>query len=140
MSSVSGFAEIRQMPYDETEVRKSLTYHAATSHMEQPEPAEGWPNRPLSKAEAEDLLVDEVIAVWVMDHETGVRSTVVPANTPADAVVDVVLETTTGFEMYSYSHGQWMDYGIHQKDDKNAPSIAGTLDSYRVLTGKSESF
>lgn len=110
--------------------------------MEQPKPADGWSDRPLSEAEAEALLNDEddVVAVWVMDHETGVRSTVVPANAPDDAVVDVVLETTTEFEMYSFTRGQWMDYGTQRKDDEDTPSMAGTLDSYRVLAGESASF
>lgn len=109
--------------------------------MEQPEPADGWPDRPLSEAEAEALLEDgdDVIAVWVMDHENTVRSTVVPPDAPEDAVVDVVLETTVGFEMYSFTRGQWMDYGTQRKDDEDAPSMAGTLESYRVLAGESAS-
>lgn len=48
----------------------------------------------------------------MMDHETGIRSTVVLANAPADAVVNVVPETMAGFKMYSFTRGQWMDYGI----------------------------
>lgn len=107
--------------------------------MEQPEPAEDWPDRPLSEAEASDLLEDEnAVAVWVMDQDEGVRSVVVPADAPEDAVVDVVVETATGFEMYSFSGGQWMDYGTQRKDDDEAPSMDGTLESYRVLAGSSE--
>jgi len=107
--------------------------------MDRPEPATDWPDRPLSAAEAEALLddVDDAVAVWVMDHETGVRSAVVTEDAPDDAVVDVVVETTTGFDMYSFSRGQWMDYGTQRKDDDEAPSMAGTLDSYRVLAGES---
>jgi len=108
--------------------------------MEQPEPAEDWPDRPLSEAEAADLLDGDAVAVWVMDHEDGVRSVVVPPGAPEDAVVDVVVETTGAFEMYSYSGGRWMDYGTQRKDDDEAPSMAGTLASYRVLAGESESF
>lgn len=108
--------------------------------MEQPEPADGWPDRPLAEAEAFLNDEDDVVAVWVMDPETGVRSTVVPASAPDDAVVDVVLETTTGFEMFSFTRGQWMGYGAQQKDDEAALSMAGTLDSYRVLAGESASF
>lgn len=107
--------------------------------MEQPEPAEEWPDRPLSEAEAKDLLEGDAVAVWVMDHETGVRSVVVPAGAPEDAVVDVILETATGFEMYSFTRGRWMDYGTQRKDDEDAPSMAGTLESYRVLAGESPS-
>lgn len=137
-------------------------------HVQQPEPADGWPDRPLSAAEAAALLgdtadsgdeiadgdaavdtdaavvldvgADDVVAVWVMDHETGVRSTVVPDDAPSDAVVDVVLETTTGFEMYSFTRGQWMDYGTQDRGDEAAPSMAGTLESYRVVAGESSSF
>ncbi|WP_276259914.1 hypothetical protein [Haloglomus litoreum] len=110
--------------------------------MEQPEPAEGWPDRPLSEAEAKAHLTDQgdVVAVWVMDHTTDIRSVVIPPGSPDDAVVDVVLETNTGFEMYSFTSGQWMDYGTQRKDDEESPSMAGTLESYRVLAGESESF
>jgi len=105
--------------------------------MEQPEPAEGWPDEPLTQAEAEDLLEGDVVAVWVMTHGDGVRSTVAPG-AGEDSVVDVVLETTTGFGMYSYSGGRWMDYGTQRKDDEEAPSMAGTLESYELLAGESE--
>lgn len=104
--------------------------------MQQPEPADGWPDRPLSEAEAADKLA-EGVAVWVMDHEDGVRSATVPRDAPEDAVVDLVLETTTAFEMYSYSGGRWMDYGTQRKDDEDAPPMAGTLESYRLLAGES---
>jgi hypothetical protein len=106
--------------------------------MEQPEPAEGWPDDPLSEDEATDLLEDDAVAVWVMDHEETVRSIVVPPGAPEDAVVDIVLETESGYEMYSYSGGRWMDYGTQRKDDEEAPSMAGTLESYRVLAGTPE--
>jgi hypothetical protein len=108
--------------------------------MNEPEPAAGWPEDPLSEADATDLLEGDVVAVWVMDHDDGVRSVVAGANAPEDAVVDVVLETDTTFEMYSYSKGQWMDYGTQQKDDEKAPSMAGTLESYRVVAGESKTF
>jgi hypothetical protein len=108
--------------------------------MEQPEPAEGWPDRPLSAAEAEELLDEDGLAVWVMDHEETVRSVLVGDADPDDAIVDIVVETETGFEMYSYTGGRWMDYGTQQKDDEEAPSMAGTLESYRVLAGESGSF
>jgi hypothetical protein len=110
--------------------------------MDEPEPAEGWPDRPLSEAEAKARFTEEeaVVAVWVMDHTTDIRSVAVPSGAPDDAVVDVVVETDTGFDMYSFTRGQWMDYGTQRKDDTESPSMAGTLESYRVLAGKSESF
>jgi hypothetical protein len=104
--------------------------------MEQPEPADGWPDRPLTETEAADLLDDAVVAVWVMDHDSGVRGAVAPG-ADADAIVDVVLETDTAFEMYSFSGGTWMDYGTQRKDDPDAPPMTGTLESYRVLAGES---
>jgi len=104
--------------------------------VEQPEPAEGWPDRPLSEDEAEEFLED-AIAVWVMDADAAVRSATVPPDAPEDPVVDVVVETETGFEMYSYTRGRWMDYGTQRKDDAEAPPMAGTLESYRVLAGES---
>jgi hypothetical protein len=106
--------------------------------MEQPEPAEGWPDRPLSVAEAREHLGGDVVAVWAMDHDDGVRSVTLPPDAPDDAVIDVVLETTEGFEMYSYTGGRWMDYGTQRKDDDEAPSMAGTLESYEVLAGESD--
>lgn len=32
--------------------------------------------------------------------------------------------------------GRWMDYGTQRKDDEEAPSMAGTLASYRLLAGE----
>lgn len=108
--------------------------------MEQPEPATGWPEQPLSQSDAAAFVEDraEVIGVWVMDHDEAVRSVTVPRDAPEGAVIDVVLETTDAFEMYSYSGGQWMDYGIQSKDDEEAPSMAGTLASYRLLEGETD--
>jgi hypothetical protein len=107
--------------------------------MEQPEPADGWPDSPLTEAEATDLMADDVVAVWVMDHGSGVRGAVAPGAGPDD-IIDVVLETEQTFEMYSFSGGQWLDYGTQRKDDDDAPSMAGTLESYRVLAGESTEF
>ncbi|MFC3477411.1 hypothetical protein [Halobacterium litoreum] len=108
--------------------------------MDEPQPAEEWPDRPLSEAEARDLREGDVRAVWVMDHEESVRSAVLPDDAPDDAVVDVVLETEDAFEMYSYTGGRWMNYGTQRRDDEDAPSMAGTLESYRVLAGESAGF
>ena len=104
--------------------------------MDQPEPAADWPDRLLTVAEAEALHEDDVLAVWVMDHEESVRGSVAPG-ADDDSVVDVVLETDSGFDMYSYTGGRWMDYGTQQKNDAESPSMEGTLASYRVLAGDS---
>ncbi|MCQ4334503.1 hypothetical protein KM295_13660 [Natronomonas sp. F2-12] len=106
--------------------------------MEQPEPATGWPDGPISETEAAAKLDGDAVAVWVMDPDSGVRSVSVPADAPDSPVVDLVIETETGFEMYSYTGGQWMDYGTQRKDDEEAPSMAGTLASYRLLAGESD--
>jgi hypothetical protein len=109
--------------------------------MEQPEPAADWPERPLSRGEAEALLEErDAVAVWAMTHGDAVRSAVLPDDPPDDPVIDVVVETAEAFEMYSYSGGRWMDYGVQRKDDDEAPSMAGTLDSYRVIAGESDAF
>jgi hypothetical protein len=109
--------------------------------MDEPAPAEGWPDRPLTEAEAIDLLGErDAVAVWAMDHDEGVRQSVAPAGDEHESVVDVVLETGVAFEMYSFTGGQWLDYGTQAKDDEEAPSMAGTLEAYRVLAGESEAF
>lgn len=113
--------------------------------MEQPEPAAGWPERPVEEAEATALLedgpdwfdVDGVRAVWVMDQDSGVRGAVAPG-ADDDAVVDLVVETDAAYRMFSFSGGRWMDYGTQRKDDDDAPSMGGTLESYRVLAGDPE--
>ena len=104
--------------------------------MDQPEPATDWPDRPLSVEEAEALLTDTdgATGVWVMDHDSDVRSVSLPPDAPDDAVIDTVIERTDAFEMYSYTGGRWMDYGTQHKDS-DAPSMAGTLESYRLLAG-----
>jgi hypothetical protein len=108
--------------------------------MDQPEPADDWPDGPLSQSAAADLLDDipGAIGVWIMDHEDAVRSVSTPADAPEDAVIDIVVETTEAFEMYSYTGGRWMDYGTQDKDDEDAPSMAGTLESYDLLTGETD--
>lgn len=105
--------------------------------MEQPQPAEGWPERPLSEAEARERFED-ARAIWVMDPNSAVRSTALPPDAPENPVVDLVAETEAAFEMYSYTGGRWMNYGTQRKDDAEAPPMAGTLESYRVLAGASE--
>ena len=43
-----------------------------------------------------------------MDPDSDVRLVAVPPGAPDDAVVDLILETETGYRMYSYTGGQWM--------------------------------
>lgn len=118
-----------------------------------PTPADEWPDRPLDEAEARDLLGEvsdrrypaiggPVTAVWVMDHDPATRATVLDADAPGDAVIEVVLETPDAFHMYSYAAAdgdpQWTDYGAEAKGTEGAEQMAATLGSYRVLAGESD--
>lgn len=80
---------------------------------------------------------DDGRAVWVMDHDSGVRSVSVPSDAPDDAVIDIVFEYDDRFEMYSYTRGQWMDYGTQRMDDEDAPPMSGTLESFQLVDGES---
>nr|WP_254538127.1 hypothetical protein [Halomarina sp. BCD28] len=110
----------------------------------EPEPADGWPDGPLSEEDARDLLFDreEVVAVWVMDHDEGTRTAILGPDPDEDAVIDVVVETADAFEMYSYTHHEggtaWVTYGEESKADDGATGMAGTLESYRLLVGESD--
>lgn len=107
--------------------------------MDEPRPAEGWPDGPLTTDEARELLDDDVVAVWVMDHDEDARETVLTENDPEDAVIELVIETPTEFRMYSYTHGvngtAWMDYGSTEKGTDGAEMMLDTLESYHVLVG-----
>lgn len=108
--------------------------------MDDPETVADWPDRPLTEAEAADLLDGEVRAVHVMDHGDAVR-----AGLDADEgdVVEIVLETDQEFRMYSYAAdpggdepAEWRDYGTEQKGGEEGRTMRQTLDSYRVLAGE----
>lgn len=107
--------------------------------MDEPRPAEDWPDTPLTTDEARDLLDDDVVAVWVMDHDEDTRETVLTENDPDDAVIELILETATEFRMYSYTKGvsgtAWMDYGSTEKGTDGAEMMLDTLESYHVLVG-----
>lgn len=64
------------------------------------DPAIGWPNGPLTKPQARELLEEDAILVWVMDHEENSRDLAFEADISTDSVLDVVLETDDRFEMY----------------------------------------
>ncbi|MFD1512217.1 hypothetical protein [Halomarina rubra] len=110
----------------------------------QPEPADDWPEGPLSEADARDLLFDReaAVAVWVLDHDDATRTALLGPNPPEDAVLDVVVETADGFEMYSYTHHdtatQWVTYGTEEKGTDEGATMRDTLASYRLLTGDSD--
>ena len=115
--------------------------------MDQPTPAEGWPDRPLTEEAARDLLggtdyTDEPVrAVHTFDGGgEGARDALLGDDDPADAVIDLVLETDGGYQMFSYTYGGsglgWYDYGT---EPAGSETMAGTLDSYRLLVGESVS-
>jgi len=112
--------------------------------MDEPTPAEGWPDGPLTESEARDLLGgpdhtdDPVRAVHVFDGGgEGARDALLDADDPDDAVIDLVLETERAYRMFSYTYGReglgWQDYGTEPADSE---TMAGTLDSYRLLAGE----
>lgn len=112
--------------------------------MDQPTPAEGWPDGPLTEDEARDLLgesdctADPVRAVWVFDGGgEGARDALLDEDDPDDAVIDLVLETDGSYRMFSYTYGRaglgWQDYGAEPTDGE---AMAGTLESYRLLAGE----
>jgi len=108
----------------------------------QQQPAEGWPDEPLTESETRDLLEGPVVAVWMMDHDENTRNVMLGADAPEDAVIDIVLETEDGFDMYSYTDyegdRQWVSFGTEQKGTEGAEMMAGTLESYRLLVGDSD--
>jgi hypothetical protein len=112
--------------------------------MDQPTPAEGWPDGPLTESEARDLLggtehTDEPVrAVWVFDGGgEGAREALLADDDPDDAVIDLVLETDAEYRMFSYTYGTaglgWQDYGTEPAENE---AMAGTLESYRLLDGE----
>ncbi|MEF8842283.1 MAG: hypothetical protein V5A62_11755 [Haloarculaceae archaeon] len=114
--------------------------------MDEPEPAEGWPDGPLTETEARDLLggtdyTDEpVVAVHVFDGGgEGARDALLDEADPADAVIDLVLETDRAYRMFSYTYGReglgWQDYGTEPTASER---MIGTLESYRLLAGGTE--
>ncbi|MFC6941350.1 hypothetical protein ACFQE8_15490 [Salinirubellus sp. GCM10025818] len=131
--------------------------------MDQPTPAEGWPDGPLTEEEVRDLLGgtdhtdDPVRAVWVFDGGgEGAREAILGDDGPEDvaegtsasngrpvdaddAVIDLVLETTDEYRMFSYTYGRtglgWQDYGSEPAESE---TMADTLESYRLLVGETE--
>jgi len=74
------------------------------------------PTSPFSPAEASTLLdhTDGAVAVWVMQNDNDVRSAVVLDGPPADAVMDIAVETDAAFHMSRYTSGVWTDSGTQR--------------------------
>jgi hypothetical protein len=114
--------------------------------MQEPTPADGWPDGPLTETEARSLVTDDPAVpvagdprtVHVMDHDPATREAILGDDPPEHFVVELVVETPTAYRMYSYTHGpdgtQWMDYGtVRKADEEAAAGMRATLESYRVL-------
>lgn len=106
------------------------------------EPAADWPDDPLTESQARDLLMDDVEAVWVMDHDENTRNLAFEERIPDDAVLDVVLETSDGYEMYSYTDYEgattWVSFGTERKDADGGDRMRETLESYRLLAARED--
>lgn len=110
--------------------------------MDEPEPADDWPDGPLTMEEARGLLDDEdVVAVWEQPPDEETRESVLTDEDPEDAVVELVIETPTEYRMYGYAHHldgtSWMDYGSERKGTEGAGMMLDALENYRVLVGSS---
>lgn len=108
--------------------------------IDEPQPADDWPDGPLTEADARALLdEDGVIAVWERPPDEEARETVLTDEDPEDAVVELVIETRTEYRMYSYAHHldgtSWMDYGAERKGTEGAQMMIDALERYRVLVG-----
>lgn len=109
-------------------------------NVEEPVPAEGWPDGPLSPDEARALLDEpEVTAVWSFAHDEETQRALLGEDAPPDAVFDVVLETPDEYRMFSYSRGwngaTWMNYGIEPKGTASGEMMERTLRQYELLAG-----
>lgn len=101
------------------------------------EPAADWPEDPLTRAQASELLADDVVSVWVMDYEENTRNLMLDARVSDDAVLDVVLETADRYEMYSYTDYEgekmWVSFGTERKGTDGGEMMQDTLESYQLL-------
>ncbi len=106
------------------------------------EPAEDWPDAPLTRAQARDLLGGEVVAVWIMDYEENTRAVLLDADTPDDVVLDVVLETDDRYDMFSYTDYEgemtWLSFGSERKGTEGGEMMQETLESYRLLVSEGD--
>jgi hypothetical protein len=88
------------------------------------------------------MLADDVIAVWVMDHDEAVVGAVLEDIPADDAVIDVVLETPAEYRLYSFTDYEgdtrWVEYEPERKGTERGEMMTETLESYRLLAGESE--
>ncbi len=106
--------------------------------MDEPLPAEDWPDAPLTGEEAHHLLSEEVDAVWVRPPDEAARETLLTDDDPENSIVEIVLETPDEYHLYQYAHHMnataWMDYGTESKDLEVGP-MAERLDEFYLLAG-----
>ncbi|WP_330631280.1 hypothetical protein [Halocatena halophila] len=118
-----------------------------------PRPASEWPNRPVEKAtllgdphppEAIDTLPIErpVRAIWGSTFADVQRQSITAGDVDASAVVDLVIETPSDYQLYSYTHHdgttQWVSYDSEQKGTEGADRIERLLDEYSFYSGDPE--
>lgn len=116
-----------------------------------PSPVDDWPDTPVAESEVrteldpnealDPLPVDEtVFGVWGMTRKKRNRS--VDNEVPADAVVDLVLETPIEYRMYSYTQHdgatQWVAYETEEKGTEGGDRLETTLERYSLLAGESD--
>lgn len=118
-----------------------------------PRPVDDWPDKPVVESEVhteldppealDSLPVDETVSgVWGMTREKGNRGVIARDEVPADAVVDLVLETPAEYHMYSYTQHdgatQWVAYETEEKGTESAARFETTLEHYALLAGESD--
>ena len=140
LSSIVYISPIRDFSFRHQKVYKFVD----VSHTMHREPANEWPDKPLSKDQARDLLESEedIIAVWVMDNDSGTREAVLETNHPHDTIIDIILEKKTAYDMFSYTDYEnrlmWVSFGDEKKGTERGKQMEGTLESYDLLAGKSD--
>lgn len=101
------------------------------------EPATEWPDYPLTKAQARNLLEEDIIAVWVMDYKENTRNLACDTDIEDDAVLDIVLEMDDRYEIYSYTDYEgettWVSFGTEWKGTERGEMMQDTLKSYQLL-------
>lgn len=106
-----------------------------------PEPADDWPDGPLTRAEARTLLDRaDVVAVWERPPDEKAHASLLAPDDPDDAVVELVIETPTEYRLYGYARrddggAAWMDYGAAEKGTDAAETMLDAFESYRLLVG-----
>ncbi len=118
-----------------------------------PRPASEWPDHPVEKArlldeqhppEAIDTLpIDRPVrAIWGSTFADVQRPSIAAGDVAASAVVDLVIETPSNYQLYSYSRHdgttQWVRYDTEQKGTEGAARVERLLNEYSFYSGDPE--